>query len=206
VEGWVEGPCAEGADLRGINQLMIDFFDDPQFVGDLFSFTYEMGLDFAKAQLTAGADIIGVGDAAASLIGPELYHQFVYPYEKKLVDGIHDAGGMVRLHICGNISSIIKSVSSLGCEIVDIDYPVDLSWAREQAGPDQILLGNIDPVKVLRDGTPGTVAEHLSACMAAAAPNWIAGAGCEVTGDTPHENLTAMSIFARGHGNSNYKY
>ena len=26
VEGWVEGPCAMSADLRGINTLMLDFF------------------------------------------------------------------------------------------------------------------------------------------------------------------------------------
>ena len=36
LEGWVEGPVAEGADLRGINTLMLDFLDDPDFVRDLF--------------------------------------------------------------------------------------------------------------------------------------------------------------------------
>src|SRR5512133_2493460 len=29
VEGWIQGPCAEGADLRGINTLLVDFYDDP---------------------------------------------------------------------------------------------------------------------------------------------------------------------------------
>src|SRR5512137_147380 len=38
VEGWIEGPMAEGADLRGINTVMLDFFDDPAFVRDLFAF------------------------------------------------------------------------------------------------------------------------------------------------------------------------
>ena len=70
VEGWVEGPCAEAADLRGINTLMIDFIDDEAFVRDLFEFVVEMNLKFAGAQIRAGADIIGVGDAAASLVGP----------------------------------------------------------------------------------------------------------------------------------------
>jgi hypothetical protein len=32
IEAWVEGPCAEAADLRGINQLMLDFYDDQAFV------------------------------------------------------------------------------------------------------------------------------------------------------------------------------
>ena len=51
VEGWVEGPCAEAADLRGINTLMLDFYDDPDFVRDLFDFVVEMELRFARAQV-----------------------------------------------------------------------------------------------------------------------------------------------------------
>jgi hypothetical protein len=54
IEGWVEGPIAEAADLRGINALMTDFFDDPAFVRDLFSFVVEMELRFAREQVKAG--------------------------------------------------------------------------------------------------------------------------------------------------------
>jgi hypothetical protein len=53
VEGWVEGPIAEGADLRGINTLMTDFFDDPAFVRDLFDFVVELELRFAREQVRA---------------------------------------------------------------------------------------------------------------------------------------------------------
>lgn len=35
VEGWIEGPCAEAADLRGINRLMLDFHDDPNTLFEL---------------------------------------------------------------------------------------------------------------------------------------------------------------------------
>ncbi len=72
IEGWIEGPIAEAADLRGINTLMTDFFDDPIFVRDLFAFIIEMELRFASEQIKAGADIIGVGDAAASLVSAGL--------------------------------------------------------------------------------------------------------------------------------------
>ena len=47
IEGWVEGPCAMAADLRGLNTLMLDFFDDRAFVEDLFEFVIEMELRFA---------------------------------------------------------------------------------------------------------------------------------------------------------------
>ena len=49
---------AEAADLRGINTIMLDFFDDPPFVRDLFEFVVEMELRFAKAQVQAGVDLI----------------------------------------------------------------------------------------------------------------------------------------------------
>ena len=102
IEGWIEGPCAEGADLRGINALMIDFMDDPAFVRDVFDFVLEMEIRFARAQVEAGVDIVGIGDAAASLVGPQIYEEFVFPYQKKLVDAVHGLGSRVRLHICGN--------------------------------------------------------------------------------------------------------
>ncbi len=197
--GWVEGPCAEGADLRGISTLMLDFFDDPAFVRDLFDFVVELELRYAKAQIDAGADLIGIGDAAASLVGPKLYEEFIWPYEKRLVDGLHALGTRVRLHICGNTSRIYDGIGRLGCEIVDLDYPASIADARQAMGPGQILLGNINPVAVLRDSSPPTVTAALAECHRQAGSRFIVGAGCEVVRDTPLENFQAMVDYAR-HG------
>jgi len=194
IEGWVEGPCAESADLRGINHLMLDFFDDPAFVRDLFEFTLNLGLQFAKAQVEAGVDIIGVGDAAASLVGPQIYEEFVLPYEKRLVDGLHALGTKVRLHICGNIKRILTAIGSLGCDMVDIDSKAALADARQLMGAEQVLAGNIDPVRVLRNGTPESVASAIKECHREAGSHYIIAAGCEVPRDTPPANVHAMGL------------
>jgi len=199
VEGWVEGPCAEAADLRGINRLMFDFHDDPVFVEELFGFVVENAIAFAGTQIVAGADIIGVGDAAASLVGPRLYEKFVWPYEKKLVDGIHAAGGRVRLHICGNTRRILAGMGKLGSELVDLDYPVALRQAREIIGPDQALAGNIEPVGALRNGAPQSVAQAVANCHREAGPRYVVSAGCEVVRDTPIANLQALCEYAKSH-------
>ncbi len=199
IEGWVEGPCAEGADLRGINTLMMDFYDDPAFIHDLFAFNVEMALAFAKAQVDAGADIIGVGDAAASLIGPQLYEEFVFPHEKKLVDGLHAMGTLVRLHICGNTSAILDGMGRLGCDIVDLDYMASLADARHAMPPRQVLLGNMDPVSVLRNSPTATVADTLENCYRDAGPLYIVGAGCEVPRGTPMANVECLRDYARSH-------
>ena len=199
VEGWIEGPCAEAADLRGINNLMLDFYDDPAFIRDMFQFVIEMELRFARFQVEMGADLIGVGDAAASLVGPKLYDEFVWPYEKKLVDALHAEGIKTRLHICGNTRRILEGMGRLHCSIVELDWLSPMSEGREKMGPEQVLIGNIDPVRALRDGTPESVYQAVGECHRQAGERFIVGAGCEVTRDTPPANLRAMVRYARGH-------
>lgn len=199
IEGWVEGPCAEAADLRGINTLMLDFFDDPVFIRDLFDFVLDLGIRFARAQIEAGADLIGVGDAAASLVGPQLYDEFVWPYEKRLVDAIHELGGKVRLHICGNTNRILSGIGRLGCDIVDLDYPVVLDQARPALGPQPALLGHLNPVAVLRNGSPAAIQAALEACYRHLGPRYIVGAGCEIPRNTPAENVRTLREFATSH-------
>jgi MtaA/CmuA family methyltransferase len=199
VEGWVEGPCAMAADLRGLNTLMLDFFDDPLFVTDLFEFVTGMELRFAQAQVKAGATLIGVGDAAASLIGPKLYHQHVLPYEHRLIEGIRAMGAKVRLHICGSTRKLFADMGTLGADLVDLDWMAPLDEARQAMGPRQVLLGNIDPVRVLRNADPDSVERSIGECHHQAGEHYIVGAGCEVPRGTPHENVRAMARYAQEH-------
>ncbi len=199
IEGWVEGPMAEAADLRGINTILMDLYDDPIFIRDLFEFILEMELAFAKAQIEAGADILGIGDAAASLVNRSLYNEYIWPYEKRMVDGIHALGGRVRLHICGNTRHLSEGMGKLGCEIVDLDYLNPVGEARAKVGPDQVLLGNIDPVSVLQNGTPEMVYKAIEKCHQEGGARYIVSAGCEVPRGTPPENLRVLRDYARGH-------
>jgi len=199
IEGWIEGPCAEGADLRGISTIMMDFYEEPAFIRKLFEFVIEMELNFARCQIEAGVDLMGIGDAAASLIGPQLYEEFVWPYEKRLIDGVHKLGAAVRLHICGDTRGILEGMGRLGCEIVDLDYLAPISEGREKMGSAQVLLGNIDPVSVLRNSTPQQIYRAIEQCHNQAGRNFIVGAGCEVTRDTPHENLRMLADYALSH-------
>jgi MtaA/CmuA family methyltransferase len=175
---------------------MLDFFDDAEFVHRLFDFVVSMELRYGQAQVDAGADIIGIGDAAASLIGPDLYEEFVWPYEKRLVDGLHEMGAHVRLHICGDTSQLVAAIGRLRCEIVDLDYFTSVAEARAAMGPNQILLGNLNPVTEVRDSTPERITVAVAECHRQAGRCYIVGAGCEVPRDTPPENVRALVEYA----------
>lgn len=66
VMGWVEGALAEANVLRGDTTLMMDLYDRPEWVQELLEVCVEVEVAFARAQVEAGADIIGLGDAIAS--------------------------------------------------------------------------------------------------------------------------------------------
>jgi uroporphyrinogen-III decarboxylase len=142
---------------------------------------------------------MGIGDAAASLTGPRHYERFVLSWEKRLVEQIHALGVPARLHICGNTKKIVRGMGETKCEIVDLDFLTPLAEARAAMGPEQVLLGNIDPVRALRDGTPESVYAAMGECHAQAGARYIVSAGCETPRGTPAENMRAMARYAAEH-------
>jgi MtaA/CmuA family methyltransferase len=196
VMGWIEGPMAEACCLRGVNNTMLDLIDDPAFATDLMDFATEMAITFALAQVEAGADIIGMGDAAASLCGPRFYESMVLPGEQRIVRAVHDAGALARLHICGNTNEILAHMARTGCEIIDLDYPVQIANVRPMMGRKPVIAGSFNPVTVLLTGTAVEVTEACRLCHEAFGPRHIVCAGCEVPTHTPMANVRAMFEYA----------
>jgi len=192
VLGWIEGPLAEYADLRGLENALMDLIDKPQMFTDTADVIIQNAIAFAFAQVKAGADMIGIGDAAASLIGADLYDKYVLPLEQKLITAIHEAGAAVKLHICGNIISIIQYMAQTGADIIDVDWMVALDKARELVGPEVTLCGNFDPSAVLLQGSPEDVANAAKHCIKTGGDRFILMPGCEVPPATPEENIRAF--------------
>ena len=192
VLGWVEGPAAEAADLRGVSNFLLDTMDDETYAGALMARCVEFALEFGRAQVAAGADTIGIGDAVASQLSPALYQRLVLPHERALVEGLKAAGARVRLHICGNISHLLPGVATLPVDIVDLDYGVDLAQARRILGPGKVIAGNVNPVAGVMQGTPASVRAAVRACQRAAGEPYMVNAGCEIPAPTPPANLRAL--------------
>ena len=193
ILGWVEGALAEAADLRGVMELMKDLVRRPEWAVELLEICAEVEIAFARAQVEAGADIIGLGDAVASLISPEMYRQFALPYEQRIFAAVHEMGGLARLHICGNTTHILADMVESGADIIDLDWMVDMGAAADRYGDRVSFCGNFDPVAVMLQGTPEAVYEATQTCIRGGGPRAISAAGCEIPDGTPPENLHAQS-------------
>ncbi len=206
IVGWVEGPLALGQELRGLSNIMVDFIDDGDFVRDLLDFTAEVAIRYAMAQIEAGADTIGMSDAAASLIGPGLYGDFLVERQRRVLGAIKDRHPetLTRLHMCGNTTALFPQMRSLPVDIYEIDFAARFEEARAGIGPGRTLCGNVSTITDLLEGSPEKVYDACGECHRAAGANYVVGAGCEVSPLTPPENLRAMMSYAREHDNGAY--
>ena len=192
ILGWIEGPAAEAADLRDVSEFLLDLAMDEPYACDLMDICLQTGIKFARAQVEAGADTIGIGDAIASQVSPEMYERLIQPREKRLIQAIRKMGAYVKLHICGNITHLLPGIADLGVDILDVDHMVEMRTARDAVGTGVALAGNIDPVSGVLQGTPGQIREYVLNTYEMVGNPFIVNAGCEIPSGTPSENLKAL--------------
>ena len=198
IIGWIEGPLAEACDLAGVSEMLMMLMMEPDASNMLMDKCLEMAKVFAKAQIDAGCGIIGMGDAVCSQIDAFTYDTYVMERHKEIISFIHQAGGLVKLHICGNITHLLPSLREINADIVDLDWQVDIDHAFDVLGDGPVLCGNINPVSIqnitsseLYDLSKDLVEKHRNR-------KFILSGGCEISVNTPHENLHAMRKATRG--------
>ncbi len=192
ILGWVEGPAAEAADLRDVITFLMDMMEDEVYACELMDLCLEVAVEFACAQVKAGADTIGIGDAIASQVSPAVYERLIQPREKKLVEAVRAAGAYVRLHICGDITHLLPGIAALGVDILDVDHMVSMRAVRDAVGVETVLAGNIDPAGGVLAGTPSSIREKILGTYGEVGNPYMVNAGCEIPSGTPVENLRAL--------------
>jgi MtaA/CmuA family methyltransferase len=192
VSGWIEGPLAEACDLTGVSEMLLNLMIDPDFSNFLMDKCMVTARDFAKAQIEAGCDIMGIGDAICSQIDKESYDLYVKDRHRELIAFVHECGASVKLHICGNVTHLLESLKELNADIVDLDWQVDLDNAREILGNEVVLGGNINPVLVQDRSEEEVYALSRRLVDNYKDQKYLLAAGCEITVLTPHQNLMAM--------------
>ena len=193
IIGWIEGPIAEASDLAGMTNFMMKLLIEPDFCEDLMDKCMITAVEFARLQIEAGANIMGVGDAAASQISTEMYDEMILPRQQRLFDAIHAMGAKVKLHICGDVNRLLPAMARTGADIIDIDWMNPIEPSRESVGDQIVLCGNVDPVGVVLNSTPERVGEECARLLASQrGRRFILSAGCEIPVATAPENLRAL--------------
>jgi MtaA/CmuA family methyltransferase len=190
-------PFSLAAALLGVNEIMLNVVEDRPLVEALMERCLEFSVAYARALDRAGPDLLSGGDSPAALLGPRLYREVAWPFERRVIRALKASTATpVSLHICGDALPFLPDMALSGADVLEIDHKVDLRRACEIVGPAVALWGNLDPVAVLAQGPPEQVRAQAQAAVAAARAarhsRFVLSSGCTLAVETPVENLDAL--------------
>jgi uroporphyrinogen decarboxylase len=127
-----------------------------------------------------------------------MFHEFIAPYLKDMIDCIHGLNGRVVYHSCGRIGPFIPELIKLGIDVLDPIQPAGPEMQPESLkasfGDKLSFHGGMDMQRVLPQGTPEQVAAEARRYCEVLGKNggYILGPAHLFQPDVPPENIVAM--------------
>lgn len=187
------GPATIAGNIRGVEALMMDIYDEPEAVEELLQKVTETLLDYIRQLASVGAKYIYIADPVASLLSPNYYAQTILACHQKLFGEMKRLGIQGRLHMCGNTLATLPHSSQSGAAIIDIDHATDFAAALDAVQDRCVLNGNIDPVAdVFSCDAAHTKQAILDCARQAGGKRALFMPGCELPTSTPLANIKAI--------------
>jgi len=185
------GPWTIAMLIRNPETMLLDTFEDPQFIHDLMRVT----TDFCKIWGDAIAKT-GIGlsfsepTASISLVSPDNYRDFIAPYHKELVEHFKAKKVGVTTHICGTTYPIFEDLLNVGFTTVSFDldqqsdpklYVDQLERFVQVARGRAVAIGNVDATKFEKTSRDAMYAD-VRRCIDTAARHsgFILSTSCEI--------------------------
>jgi len=148
-------------------------------------------IDLGRRHADEGVDAILISSAFAGggLISPDMYADFVLPYEKRAIEGIkqHAPGIPIYTHTCGAIGDRLDLMLATGTQGIDtLDPPplgtIVLEDAINKLKGKAFIKGNLDPVNTLLYGDEDAVRSAVEERLRIAKPGggYILSSACSV--------------------------
>jgi len=189
--GYVIGPFTLAGLMMGANQIALDTIDRPNVVHAVVNFAERIITDYATALVEAGADMIALLEPTACFLSPQTFRDFA---GRSIGQIFRHVDAATILHVCGNTTSLAEEMAATGAHALSLDAVVDLAEVARRVPADCVVMGNIDPVRVMCNGTPDDVraaARALNQQMESF-ENFIIATACDLPPETPLENIIAF--------------
>lgn len=196
LTGHVAAPFTAVSLLFGTAETLILIHSDKDLLKEAINFCTELEIQWAQAQLKAGTDAIWLGDcvAGSSFISPQQFAEFAAEPAKKVSQAIKSKGGLVFYHSCENSIEHLKLAAELEFSAINIGEDIDIAEVKKQIGDKVCIMGNIDPIEVLWQGSPKDVEKETIRIIEAAGKKggFIFNSAEGIVAETPEENLKTM--------------
>lgn len=196
-----QAPFSLACSMRTPGCFMMDLVMEEEKALRLIEYASGMCARFVRLMAEAGADMVSNGDSPAgpSMISPDMYERFAFPYEQRMLQEAHVCGVPYLLHICGNTDRILPALARMQPDAVELDYKTCLQDIYHHLGSNTTLFGTVDPSGIIALGTPSDVRREARRLLELyrGNPRLVIGAGCAIPPMASEENIRAMVQAAR---------
>ena len=192
-----QAPFSLACAVAGLENVMTAAVTDPEFVAALLGRCTEYAIAYGQAMAACGPDMLSMGDSPAIMLGPARYREIALPHEQCVIRSLRETTDCpLSLHICGDTTAFLPDMVRSGADVLEVDHLLDLEQACAVV-PDGIALwGNLDPVRVLCQGTADDVTAACGAALRTARhagrSRFVLSSGCTLAPDTPADNVHAL--------------
>lgn len=188
------GPFSLAGRLYGMSEVMMLMYNEPEATHELLRKCTEFLTKYCKALKATGANGVLMAEPAAGLMSDDDCMKFSSQYVKQIVEQVQDEHFMLVLHNCGNTGHCTKAMVATGADAYHFGNKCVMEDVMQHVPADKLGLGNIDPVSVLKEGTPEDVRRAISELKekCSAYPNFVLSTGCDTPPQTPLENIDAL--------------
>jgi uroporphyrinogen decarboxylase len=138
------------------------------------------------------------------VVSPNVYHRYVYPWYRRIVERCHRAGIPVGLHSDGDLNRLLPDLVACGFDAIHPFEPPmnDIVAVQRQWGDQIAVAGGIDLKETLCKGTPADVATEVQAKAAALAHTggWLLGSSNSIPDFVPVENYRMLLTAGLAYG------
>lgn len=194
VFGGIIGPYSLAGRLFDITEMMSAILLEPEGSHKLLQICTDFLKKYARAFKDAGCNSIIIAEPAAGLLAGKECNEFSSCYIKQIVDHVQDENFIVILHNCGNTVNLVNSMVSTGSAGFHFGNAVNMLDILPQVPSDRLVFGNLDPVGVIKNGTPETIRIKTLELLnkTASYKNFILSSGCDVPPGTKLENIDVL--------------
>ena len=186
--------------LRGMENLLMDMIENPEFVDELLDTITEYNLKIIDIALKYDIDGFMFGDdwgqQRGLIMGPSLWRRFIKPRMARMYERIKSKGKYVLQHSCGDINEIFDDLIEIGLDVYQTFQPeiYDINKVKQQYGKRLTFWGGISTQQLLPIGTPEQVKQVTREIMDIMGKDggYIAAPTHAIPGDVPPENILAM--------------
>ena len=140
----------EGSGSKTFSKARKMMYTEPGLAHRLLQMITDSTISYLKAQVSAGADMLQVFDSWAGILGPDQYREFAIPYLKQICDQVQ---GVPKTLFAKGAFYALKDLAALDCNTIGLDWTMQAREARDIAGANRTLQGNLDPCALYADRT-----------------------------------------------------